>query len=121
MRSLLFVVALVAFPACDLYFPNHQVEVEGTVRDEAGTTVEGALVSFRRSRLLYDTPLAETETDASGAYRLTYWLDGCSGLFDHFSVVAERVVGADTTRAGEPVDCADGVQTVDLVIADAAP
>lgn len=102
--------------SCDLYFPDHRVEVEGVVRDGDGAGVPDASVTFRRSRLLYDTPLASTHTDAAGAYRLTYRLEGCSELFDGFRVVAERVVQSDTTRAGEDVECTDEVQEVDFVL-----
>ncbi len=113
-------VALVALASCDLYFPDHRVEVEGVVRDGAGGAVAGAEVTLRRSRLLYDTPLASTTSDAAGAYRLTHRLEGCSELFDGFRVVAERVVVSDTTRVSASVDCGDGVQTVDLAVPDLA-
>ena len=76
----------------------------------------GVDVTLRRSRLLYDTPLASSVTNERGNYRLTHRLEGCSSLFDGFRVVAEQVVQSDTTRSQEGVECVDGVQKVDLVL-----
>ena len=105
-----------ALASCDLYFPDHRVRVAGVVRDTSGVGVAGAEVSFRRQRFLYDTPLAVTQTGPGGAYRLTHTLEGCSTLFDEFTVLAEQVVGADTTRASGEAECVDDEQTVDLVL-----
>lgn len=122
MRPRMFaLVAASALASCDLYFPDHRVEVEGTVRDGSGAGVPMAEVTLRRSRFLYDTPLASTRTDAAGAYRLTYRLEGCSELFDGFRVVAEWVVESDTARAGHGIVCGDGVQEVDFVLTHAEP
>ena len=106
----------VALAACDLYFPDHRVRVAGVVRDTSGAGVADVEVSLRRQRFLYDTPLATARTGPGGAYRLTHKLEGCSTLFDGFSVLAERVVGADTVRASQEVECVDDEQTADLVL-----
>ncbi len=117
MRLRPFVLGvLVVLTSCDLYFPDHRVEVEGVVRDERGEAVREAVVTLRRSRLLYDTPLASAVTGTDGAYRLSHRLEGCSGLFDGFRAVAEHVVQSDTTRSEPVVDCVDGVQKVDFAL-----